>query len=58
MVKIKFQTKQEVLNAFRHAVGAKQAFSDMVNGKISKKEFEAKGYKLAKLNQYASIFIS
>ncbi len=50
MLKIKFQTKQEVLNAFRHAVGAKQAFSDMVNGKISKKEFEAKGYKLAKLN--------
>ena len=42
--------RQEFINKFRHAIGAKTSFADMVNGKISKKEFEARGYKLAKLS--------
>ena len=35
--------RQEFINKFRHAIDAKTSFADMVNGKISKKEFEARG---------------
>ena len=42
--------RQEFINKFRHAIDAKTYFAYMVNGKISKKVFEARGYKLAKLS--------
>lgn len=45
----KERSKEELIAAFKHAIGAKQAFSDLVNGVITKQEFEAKGYKLAKI---------
>lgn len=45
----KERTREELIAAFKHAVGAKQAFADMVQGRISKQQFEAQGYKLAKL---------
>ncbi len=46
----KERTKEELIAAFKHAVGAKQAFTDMVQGRITRQEFEARGYKLVKLN--------
>lgn len=42
--------RQEFISQFRHAVDAKKAFAEMVNGQITRTEFEAKGYKLAKLS--------
>lgn len=46
----KERTREELIAAFKHSIGAKQAFSDLVNGVITKQQFEAKGYRLAKLN--------
>lgn len=43
-------TRRDIVSEFKHALEAKRAFADMAKGKISKKEFEAKGYKLAKLS--------
>lgn len=48
-MKERISNKAEIIKAFRHAVDAKASFADMVRGKISKSEFESKGYKLAKL---------
>lgn len=45
----KKRSREELIAAFKHAAGAKQAFSDLVKGVITKQEFEARGYKLAKL---------
>lgn len=45
----KERSKEEVIASFRHSIGARQAFSDLVHGRITKQEFEARGYKLAKI---------
>lgn len=45
----KEKSKEELIAGFKHAIGAKQAFADLVHGVITKQEFEAKGYKLAKI---------
>ncbi len=43
----KRKSDKELLKAWKHAAGAKQAFKDLVKGKITIREFEALGYKLA-----------
>lgn len=43
----KYKTKEELIVAFKHAVGAKDAFESLVKGKMSKADFEKQGYKLA-----------
>lgn len=46
-MKTKKYTNNEILKSWKHSAGAKQAFKDLVGGKITLKEFEAQGYKLA-----------
>lgn len=46
----KERSKEELIAAFKHAIGAKKAVTELFSGVITKQEFEAKGYKLAKLN--------
>lgn len=47
----KYKTKEELIAAFKHAVGAKDAFESLVKGKMSKADFEKQGYKLAEIGQ-------
>ncbi len=44
-----YKSKEELIAAFKHAAGAKDAFEALVKGKMSKEEFENKGYKLAEI---------
>ena len=44
-----YKTKEELIVAFKHAVGAKDAFESLVKGKMSKADFEKQGYKLAEI---------
>jgi hypothetical protein len=46
----KYKTKEELIAAFKHAVGAKDAFESLVKGKMSKADFEKQGYKLAEID--------
>ena len=46
----KYNNKEELTKAFKHAVGARKAFEDLVHGRIDKSEFESKGYKLMQLS--------
>lgn len=41
-----YKNKNEMMAAFKHSLGARDAFEDLVRGKISKSEFENRGYKL------------
>ena len=36
--------------AFKHALGARDAFEDLVKGRIDKSQFESRGYKLMQLS--------
>ena len=45
----KYKNKEEMIQAFKHALGARDAFEDLVKGKINKSEFEGRGYKLMQL---------
>ena len=45
----KYNNREEMVKAFKHALGARNAFEDLVKGKIDKKEFENRGYKLMQL---------
>ena len=45
----KYKTKEELIAAFKHAVGAKDAFESLVKGKMSKADFEKQGYRLAEI---------
>ena len=45
----KYKNKEEMIAAFKHALGARDAFESLVKGKIDKKEFESRGYKLMPL---------
>ena len=40
----------EMIDAFKHSLGARKAFEDLVKGKIDKSEFESQGYKLMQLS--------
>ena len=44
-----YRNKEERVEAFKHSLGARKAFEDLVKGKISKSEFESLGYKLMQL---------
>ena len=46
----KYNNKEELTEAFKHAVGAREAFEDLVYGRIDKSEFESKGYKLMQVS--------
>ena len=46
----KYNNKEELTEAFKHAVGAREAFEDLVHGRIDKSEFESKGYKLMQVS--------
>ncbi|MCH5309186.1 MAG: hypothetical protein J1E58_04925 [Prevotella sp.] len=46
----KYKNKEEMIAAFKHALGARDAFEDLVKGKIDKSEFESRGYKLMQLS--------
>ena len=39
-----------MIDAFKHSLGARKAFEDLVKGKIDKSEFESQGYKLMQLS--------
>ena len=41
-----YKNKNEMMAAFKHSLGARDAFEDLVRGKISKSEFENRGYRL------------
>ena len=41
---------QEMIDAFKHSLGDRKAFEDLVKGKIDKSEFESQGYKLMQLS--------
>ena len=45
----KYKNKEEMIAAFKHALGARDAFEDLVKGKINKSDFEHRGYKLVPL---------
>lgn len=45
-----YNNKEELTEAFKHAVGAREAFEDLVYGRIDKSEFESKGYKLMQVS--------
>ncbi|MBR1520566.1 MAG: hypothetical protein IJ635_04935 [Bacteroidaceae bacterium] len=45
----KYNNKEEMIAAFKHALGARTAFEDLAKGKINKCEFEHRGYKLMPL---------
>ena len=45
-----YRNREEMIAAFKHSVGARDAFEDLVKGKISKSEFENRGYKLMKFS--------
>ena len=45
----KYKNKEELIAAFKHAVGAMDAFESLVKGKMSKADFEKQGYKLAEI---------
>jgi hypothetical protein len=49
MVRV-YKDKQEMIDAFKHSLGARKAFEDLVKGKIDKSEFESQGYKLMQLS--------
>ena len=40
-----------MIAAFKHALGARDAFEDLVQGKIDRMEFENRGYKLMQIGQ-------
>ena len=42
----KYKDKEEMIAAFKHALGARDAFEDLVKGKIDKAEFEQRGYRM------------
>lgn len=44
------RSKEEMAAAFKHAIGARKAFEDLVKGRIDKTEFERQGYKLMQFN--------
>ncbi len=44
-----YKTKEELIAAFKHAIGAKDAFESLVKGKMSKADFERQGYKLTEI---------
>ena len=44
-----YTNKNEAAAAFKHALGARDAFENLVHGKIDKVEFESQGYKLLHL---------
>ena len=46
----KYKNKEEMIAAFKHALGARDDFEDLVKGKIDKSEFESRGYKLMQLS--------
>ena len=46
----KYKNKEEMIAAFKHALEARDAFEDLVKGKIDKSEFESRGYKLMQLS--------
>lgn len=46
----KYNSKEEMIAAFKHALGAREAFEDLVKGKIDKSEFESRGYNLMQLS--------
>ena len=46
----KYNNKEELTEAFKHAVGAREAFEDLVYGRIDKSGFESKGYKLMQVS--------
>ena len=46
----KYNNKEELTEAFKHAFGAREAFEDLVHGRIDKSEFESKGYKLMQVS--------
>ena len=43
------RSKEELMEAFQHALGAREAFEDLVRGKIDKAEFEGRGYKMMQI---------
>lgn len=45
----KYKNKEEMIAAFKHALGARDAFEDLVQGKIDRVEFENRGYKLMQI---------
>ena len=45
----KYKNKEEMIAAFKHALGARDAFEDLVQGKIDRMEFENRGYKLMQI---------
>lgn len=46
----KYDSREEMVKAFKHALGAREAFEDLVKGRIDRAEFESRGYKLMPLN--------
>ena len=46
----KYNNREEMVKAFKHALGAREAFEDLVKGKIDKSEFESRGYNLMQLS--------
>lgn len=46
----KYNSKEEMIAAFKHALGAREAFEDLIKGKIDKSEFESRGYNLMQLS--------
>ena len=45
----KYKNKEEMIAAFKQALGARDAFEDLVQGKIDRMEFENRGYKLMQI---------
>lgn len=45
----KYKNREELIAAFKHALGARDAFEDLAKGRINKAEFEHRGYKLMPL---------
>ena len=41
-----YRSKEELLAALQHALGARDAFEALVNGEIDKTQFEGRGYRM------------